>query len=67
MTASLVDRFVGQLTPAAVQVLVVLGVCVDCGQPDTSLCEACECRRSLAVTVATTTPTSNAPAGELGL
>jgi hypothetical protein len=30
MTASLVDRFVGQLTPAAVQVLVVLGVCVDC-------------------------------------
>jgi hypothetical protein len=36
MTASLVDRFVGQLTPAAVQVLVVLGVCVDCGQPDTA-------------------------------
>jgi hypothetical protein len=60
MTASLVDRFVGQLTPAAIQVLVVLGVCVDCGQPDTSLCEA-RVSPVLAVTVATTMLTSSAP------
>ena len=58
MTACLADQFVGQLTPAVVQILVVL-----CRHAPEMTYEALQA----AWTAATTTPTSNAPAGKLGL